>query len=159
MNNFYFYTKRSIYYSFIIIILLQLIFFCVFHRYFQLSWNMILLIYWLCISPKQVNIGTGFFLGLITDCMFSAILGTHAFSFSIISYVIIKKIYFFQNVGVLQQSFFVILFSLVDQGCNFAITFLTTGVKHSSGIFWNCLLDGIIWPFLLFIMHKIYLHR
>lgn len=159
MRNFYFYKNKTIYCSFIGIIILQLI--CVyFIKYcFQPSWSMMILMYWIIVSPKQVNIGTGFFLGLITDVIFYSILGIHALSFSVISYIIIRKLYFFQNTSILQQSFFVTFFSLIDQSLKLLIIFLITKILHSPEILWNCIFNGIIWPFLIFVMSKIYLRQ
>lgn len=159
MHNFYFYKKQSIYYSFIGIMILQLTLSYAITWHIQPSWSMMSLIYWVIMTPKQVNIGTGFVLGLITDGISSSILGMHALSFSIISYLIIRKNYLLQNVSIFQQIFFVIFFSLIDQSLKVLITFLITKVLSSSDFFWNCILNGVLWPFLFFLMRKVYTHQ
>lgn len=156
MRSFSFYKKRTIYCSLIGIIVLQFFFSCIIKFYFQPSWNMLILIFWVLQSPRQVNIGTAFFFGLITDCIFNSVLGINAFSFSIISYLIIRNLYFLQNVSVLQQSFFITCFSLINQICKLLAIFLITKIFATPEIFWNCILDGVLWPILLFLMRKVY---
>lgn len=151
------YKKRVIYFSFVSAIILQLLFANIVKWYIQPSWSMMLLIYWGIITPQQVNIGTGFILGLIIDFMFSPVLGIHALSFSMIVYLIIRKIYFFKNIDVLWQSFYVIFFSVIDQVCKILIIWLITTELNNLDCIWNSIVNGIFWPILLFMMRKVHL--
>lgn len=120
------------------------------------SWLMMVLVYWITIFPHKINIGTGFFLGLILDIILGPILGIHALSLSIIIYLVIRKIYFFQYISMWMQSFFIILLSLINQSIILVITCLFINMTCSLKILWGCILDGSIWPVIIFFMHKIY---
>lgn len=156
MRNFSFYKKRDIYCTFAGAIILQFMYSYITMWWFKPSCSMISLVYWVILSPKQVSIGTGFFLGLITDCVFGSILGIHALSFSIISYIIIRRLYLVRNVSILQQSVFIVFFSVIDQSLRLLVIFLITNNFISTEIYWNCILNGIVWPLLLFLIRKIH---
>lgn len=156
MCNFYVHKTWIIYCSFVIAILLQFIFLFLIKWCVSPSWVMMLLVYWIMILPKKINIGTGFILGLVMDGIFGFVFGIHALSFSIISYLTVRKIYFFRHVSVLQQTFFILFLSLIDQSIKLLIQFLITHILCYSGIFWISILNGMLWPFFIFLMRKIY---
>ncbi|URJ25357.1 rod shape-determining protein MreD [Candidatus Blochmannia ocreatus (nom. nud.)] len=146
---------RTIYSSFIIAIILQLI--PIFPKtwYFYPSWSLMLLIYWTTICPNQVNIGTGFILGLITDIALGSNLGICSLSFSILNYLTIRKIYFFKHTPIWQQSCIIVLFSFLNQNIIFFAKILTIEISYTPKIFCNCLLDGSIWAIFIFVHKKI----
>lgn len=155
-NEYSTYKFWIIYCSFFIAIILQTILFFPKTWNIHPSWTMILLIYWITISPYQVNIGTGFILGLILDVILGSILGIHALSLSIIVYLIIRKIYFFKYFSTWIQSFFIIFFSLINQMIILLATFLIIKITYSPKILWNCILDGSMWPIMNLLMRKIF---
>lgn len=108
------------------------------------------------ILPRQVNIGTGFFLGLILDVVSGSILGVHALSLSILIYLLVRRMYFLKYVSIWLQSFFIIFFSLINQSIILLTTFLFIKITYSSKIFWICILDGGIWPIIMLCMRKVY---
>ncbi|URJ27901.1 rod shape-determining protein MreD [Candidatus Blochmannia vicinus (nom. nud.)] len=145
-----------VYSSFIVAITLQIIPFFPQIWWIQPSWIMILLIYWITILPNQINIGTGFILGLITDIVLGSTLGIHSLSLSILAYLATRNVYFFKYISIWQQSFIVTFLSFINQGIIFLVKFLMIKVFSAPEIFWNCLLDGGSWPFLVFLMRKIH---
>ncbi|URJ23513.1 rod shape-determining protein MreD [Blochmannia endosymbiont of Camponotus sp. C-003] len=154
-NKYNNYKLWVVYSSFIIAIILQIIPFCLRTWNIHPSWTMILLIRWITILPNQVNIGTGFTLGLVIDIILGSTLGIHSLSLSILAYLVIRNIYFFRYMPIWQQTFIIIFLSFIHQSITFLIKFLITKVLYAPEIFWNCLLDGGSWPFLVFLMHKI----
>lgn len=151
------YKVWLIYCSFLIAILLQFISLVLIKWYFRPSWVMILLVYWIVVFPNKVGIGTGFILGLIMDGMFDSFFGVHALSFSIISYLVIRRIYFVRYISILQQSFFVLFLSLIDQITRFLIKFLIMDILYVPEVFWISVLNGVMWPVLVFAMrHTMY---
>lgn len=156
MHNFYIHKTRMVYFSFLIAILLQLIFYSLVNWRFSPSWVMMLLIYWITIFPKKINIGTGFTLGLIMDSIFGSFFGIYALSFSIISYLTVRRVYFFRHASILQQSFFVLFLSILDQSIKLLIQFFITQILYFIEIFEIGILNGIIWPFLICLMRRIY---
>ncbi|ADV33697.1 rod shape-determining protein MreD [Candidatus Blochmanniella vafra str. BVAF] len=145
--------------SFIIAMVLQGVMSLVTTWYFQPSWILMVLIYWINMHPNKINIGAGFVLGLLTDCICFSTIGVHALSFSILSYVVVRKVYIFRYTSIWQQSFFVLFFSLINQSIKFLIKFFIIKNSCSPEIFWNCILDFSIWPFLVFLMSKHFTYK
>lgn len=156
MHKFYVYKLWMVYSSFMVAITLQIIPFFPQIWWMQPSWIMILLIHWIIILPNQVNIGTGFILGLITDIVLGSTLGIHSLSLSILAYLATRNIYFFIYTSIWQQSFIITFLSFVNQSIIVLAKLLMTKVFSTPEIFWNCLLDGGSWPFLVLLMRKIY---
>lgn len=155
MRSYNIYKNWLIYCSFAIAILLQFISLVLIKWYFRPSWVMMLLVYWIVIFPYKVNIGAGFTLGLIMDGIFDSIFGIHALSFSIISYLVTRRIYFIRHASILQQSSFVLFLSLIDQIIRLLIKFLIIGILYVPEMFWISILNGVMWPFLIFVMRSI----
>lgn len=155
-REYFSYKLWGIYCSFIVAMVLQTILF--FPKMWNIypSWVMLILIYWVTVSPYQVNIGTSFILGLILDIILHSILGVHALSLSILSYIIIRKIYIFKYLSIWVQSFLIIFLSLINQGMILLMVFLTTQIIYSPRILWNCIIDGSIWPIMVAFIRKIY---
>lgn len=156
MRSYHIYNTWMVFFSFIIAILLQFIFPFLTKFYFKPSVAMILLIYWVMSFPKRINIGASFILGLIMDCIFSSVFGIYALSFSVMSYLTVRKIHFFRHASILQQSFFVFFLSLIDQSFKLLINFLIIETVCVLEIFWISIHNGIMWPCLIFLMHRIY---
>lgn len=157
MQNKYFSCKVwKIYCSVCIAIFLQVILF--FPNIWNIcpSWTMLILIYWVMISPHQVNIGTGFIIGLLLDIALGSIMGIHALSFSIIIYLIVCKIHFLKDISIWIQSCIIIFLSFINYGIISLITFLFVKMMCSPKILGNCILDGMMWPIVIFFMNKIY---
>lgn len=155
-NKYFVCNIWKIYCSFFIAIILQIMCNLLQIRNFFPSWTMILLIYWIITSPNQINIGSGFILGLILDIVLGPIVGIHALSLSILSYLIVRKMYYFKYFSVWMQSCAIIFFSFINKGIILLTTFLCINMTYSSQILWSCILDGSIWPIVTFFMHKIY---
>ncbi|WP_331828269.1 rod shape-determining protein MreD [Candidatus Blochmannia sp. SNP] len=156
MHKFYSYKLWMVYSSFMVAITLQIIPFSPQIWWMQPSWIMILLIHWITVLPNQVSIGTGFTLGLITDIVLGSTLGMHSLSLSILAYLATRNIYCFKYVSIWRQSFIVIFLSFINQSIIFLVKFLMIKVFITTPeIFWNCLLDGGSWPFLILLMRKI----
>ncbi|WP_236840100.1 rod shape-determining protein MreD [Blochmannia endosymbiont of Camponotus nipponensis] len=118
-------------------------------------WIMILLVHWITIIPNQVNVGTGFILGLITDIILGSTLGMHSLSLSVLAYLATRNIYFFRYMPLWRQSCIIIFFSFINQCITYLVNFLVTNILCTPEIFLNCLLDGGSWPFLVILMNKI----
>lgn len=155
-NRYFIYNIWKIYCSFCVAMLLQTI--LCFSKVWNIypSWVLMILIYWVTILPHKINIGTGFFLGLILDIASDSIIGIHALSLSTIVYLVIHKIHFFKSVSAWIQSFLIIFISFINQSIILLTMYLFIHITYSLKILWNCILDGSIWPIIIFCMHKIY---
>lgn len=160
MNNEYShcnYKLWKIYCSFCIAIFLQKI--LCFPKIWNVcpSWVMIFLVYWIITSSYQINIGTGFILGLILDIISGSVLGVHALSLSTLVYLIIRRIYFFKYISIWLQSFFIVIFSFMNH--SFIVLLMTVSLIKMAcfvNVLWSCILDGSMWPITIFFMRKMF---
>ncbi|AKC59842.1 rod shape-determining protein MreD [Blochmannia endosymbiont of Polyrhachis (Hedomyrma) turneri] len=117
------------------------------------SWLSLLLIYWITKSPNHVNIGTGFIIGLITDIFLGPILGIHAISMSISTYLLITQFSLFKNMPLWKQCLTIMLISFNMNVIPYlANMLLINKIKFNPEIFLVNIVDGIIWIGIFFIM-------
>lgn len=124
--------------------------------YYRPTWLVLILIYWVMALPHLVSIGTGFFLGLLIDLIQGSALGVHALAYSMICYLVSYKHQLFRNISLWQQQ------SLVIAGLSVVMNFiiywgecLSSLVLFHPEIFWNCLINAILWPWMFLLLRKV----
>ncbi|CEN32307.1 Rod shape-determining protein mreD [Candidatus Westeberhardia cardiocondylae] len=157
-----YYIQLKIWISFVIVIILQITYLKI-QNYFstyKISLINLFLIYWLSTEPNKINIGNSFLIGLITDIMFYSILGTHALSFSILSYLITVKFQNFKKMHYIKQIIIITLLFLITE---FIISYnkllyikTKTFNINTIQLLIECIINNILWICIQKIMNKLH---
>ncbi|MEW9809192.1 MAG: rod shape-determining protein MreD [Candidatus Symbiodolus clandestinus] len=109
------------------------------------AWVPLVLIYWVLAMSDQINIGTGFTLGLLWDAQLNGILGTRALALSLLAYGVASSASQWRTLPLIQQTAFFTLSMVALHGVILGIEsfMLSTGFRAS--LLWNHAFDGLLW--------------
>ncbi|AMA64999.1 Rod shape-determining protein MreD [Candidatus Arsenophonus lipoptenae] len=158
MDQFYYNGKWIIWLSFFIMIILEQMPWPEQFIYYRPTWLLLILIYWVIALPHRISVGTGFFLGILMDLIQGSTLSGHILAYSIICYVISYKYQILRNMELWQQSFLISGLSLLMNLIIYCTEFLYSIILFYPEIFWNCLINGILWPWIFLLLRKIRRH-
>jgi len=106
----------------------------------------LLLVYWITYQPRQVGLGTAWFLGLLMDIADGVLFGQHALAYTLMAYmtqILHRRI---QMLSPWQQSFYVfglLLISLVVM----LVTRLAFGAAFPGPLYFaSSVIGAVLWP-------------
>lgn len=118
-------------------------------------WVLLTLIYWSMALPARVSIGIGWFLGLLLDVIYDALLGQHALAIALIIFVTVKVHQRLRIFPLWQQAIVIFVFSLI-------YSLIILWVKGISGVapsLWLFLIpsftSALIWPFMFLSLRQL----
>ncbi|MGP1871556.1 MAG: rod shape-determining protein MreD [Arsenophonus sp.] len=123
--------------------------------YYRPMWLLLILIYWVMALPHRISIGTGFFLGILIDIIQGSTFGVNALAYSIICYLISCKHNLIRNIPLWKQSIVVSGLSVFMNFIIFSAEFFSSVILFHMKIFWNCLINAILWPWIFLLLRKI----
>lgn len=147
--------RSIIWLSFIIALILQVIPWPEQFAFYRPSWLLLIVIYWVMALPHRVSVGTCFILGLIVDSIQGSALGVHALGYSIICYLVSYKHQLLRNMALWQQALIIVLLTSILNMTVFWAEFVSSQVLFRPQVFWNGVVNGILWPWLFLLLRKI----
>jgi rod shape-determining protein MreD len=113
------------------------------------------LIYWNMALPQRVGVGVGWTLGLFVDVITGGLLGMHAFSFAVVSFLTLKL---YQRVRVFplwQQALTVLVLTGMNQMLILWVRGII-GTQPQSWSYWLASLTSMaIWPLVFIFMRRV----
>lgn len=124
-------------------------------KYLKPSFTELILFYLILKYPDKINIVEILLLGFVNDIIYESIIGIHAFSLSITAYPIFlkfKSCFYHYNI---YQSLLISSILLFKEIIIYFMEIINNHKYLLIELFYNCLINGIIWPIILLIMKKI----
>ena len=106
----------------------------------------LVLVFWSVHQPQRVGIGTAFFFGICLDVHQSALLGQHALSYSVLSFLAIaihRRLLWF---SVPSQALQVLPLFLAAHAIELIVRMIGGGVFPGIGMLAAPLIEAILWP-------------
>lgn len=119
------------------------------------QWVPLVLIYWCMAIPERVGVGISFIAGIMLDILTGSILGEHAMSLSLLSFITLQ---FHQRTRVFplwQQALFVTLLLLLDRLLLLMVEGAIGGQAKIPSYWIAPLLGGLLWPWIYIILRDL----
>ena len=104
------------------------------------------LVFWNVHQPRRVGVGVAFFLGLLIDVHQGALLGQHAFAYTLLSFVAItihRRLLWF---GVIEQALQILPLFAAVHGVALAVRMIAGGMFPGWTLLLAPLFEALLWP-------------
>jgi rod shape-determining protein MreD len=104
------------------------------------------LVFWNVHQPRRVGVGVAFFFGLLIDVHQGALLGQHAFSYTLLSFAALtihRRLLWF---GVLEQSLQILPVFIAAHGVSLAVRMFAGGMFPGWWLLLAPLFESLLWP-------------
>jgi len=141
--------------SFVIALLISIIPMPDWAQHLRPQWLTLTLIYWCLMLPERVGIATGWLTGLLLDIISGSLLGSHALTLSLISFITLNIYQRTRIFPLWQQSLVVFALLIFEQLLHFWIIGITREVTPGYEFWLPPIIGLFIWPWLFIIMSEI----
>lgn len=145
-----------IYFSFLAAFILQIFPLFEWLNYLRPLWVLMLLLYWVQVAPSKLGIVSAFVIGLLMDVLRDDLLGMHALTLSVLSYLMFmfhRRLRVFSTV---QQVLVVFLFSVFYLLLlRILQAFFSEPVAVNFGYWFPALTSALVWPWFYLVMNEI----
>ena len=118
------------------------------------NWVLLVLIFWVAVSPLRVSVGTAFIVGLILDLLTGTLFAQHAFSFCVLAYVAIKLQQVLRVSPLWQQTLLIFLLAMFNLALQLWIMNIA-GVPVTTVWYWiSAPVSAIVWPWVTLLLHN-----
>lgn len=119
---------------------------------FRPDWLVLIIFYWVLALPHRVSIVHAFILGLLLDLLLGSTLGTHAFLFSLLAYVVCMSYQRIRYFTIVQTTLLIGLFILVTKLGLYWLASSMQDIELHKHYFWSIFTSMLIWPWFFFFM-------
>jgi rod shape-determining protein MreD len=104
------------------------------------------LVFWNVHQPRRVGVGVAFLFGLVMDVHQGALLGQHAFAYTLLSFVAItihRRLLWF---GVIEQALQILPVFVAAHGVSLAVRMLAGGMFPGWWLLLAPVFEALLWP-------------
>lgn len=113
---------------------------------FNPDWILLVVIYWCLTIPERFNIGSAWTVGLLTDALTGQLLGHHAFTYSLVAYIVVRLHRRIRVFRISRQILFILGLLSLSQLLVFWSQNIQ-GIAHPSWTYWIPSYSGaLMWP-------------
>ena len=116
------------------------------------EWALMVLSYWCIAIPQRVGVATGWFVGLIHDVLSDTLLGQHALSFCLISYINVKFHRRLRLFPIWQQAVGIGGLIAISGLLNAWIRSMVGHAQLSWSLFYPAVTSMLLWPWIFIIL-------
>ena len=110
------------------------------------DWVLLVLIYWTLAAPEKIGVFNAWVVGLLVDVLTGRILGQHALTYALISYICLKLHKRLRQYPVPQQALFIFLCLLLSQILIFWIENIQDDTEFSLDFWLPVIIGTLLWP-------------
>lgn len=116
------------------------------------DWLALIIVFWAVHQPRRMGIGLAWVLGLVMDAANGALLGQHAFAYSLLAFgsmAISRRMLWFSPWS---QALHVFLLLLGGQVVVLAVRLFAGGEFPGAWYFAGSIISAVLWPFVTFLL-------
>lgn len=122
---------------------------------YRIQWVLMVLIYWCMAIPERVGVLISFGCGIMLDILTGSLLGQHAMSFSLISFITLQFHKRLRVFPLWQQALFITLLLILDRLILLVVDGFA-GAQAKDIPYWIApLIGGLLWPWLYIILRDL----
>lgn len=110
------------------------------------DWVLLVLIYWTLAAPEKIGVFNAWVVGLLVDVLTGRILGQHALTYALVSYVTLKLHKRLRQYPVPQQALFIFLCLLFSRILVFWIENIQSDTEFSLDFWLPVIIGTLLWP-------------
>jgi rod shape-determining protein MreD len=112
------------------------------------DWLLIVLVFWNVYDPRKISMFTALLLGLLMDVHFSSLLGLHAISYSLVTFITIAWHRRILDLTTIPQAFHLLPIFFIGNAFNFLVFWWIQDNSAISGwsFFISCIIEACLWP-------------
>ncbi len=116
------------------------------------NWVAMVLIYWCIAIPQRIGVATGWSVGIINDVLNNTLLGQHALSLCIVSYISVRLHLRIRLFPKFQQAISIFGLVIINQLLNAWIYSIFTDFQIHWSVIFPAITSMILWPWLFVIL-------
>lgn len=119
------------------------------------DWTLLAVIYWAMALPELFGIFSAWLIGLLMDVLTGQLLGQYALSYSLVSYLCLKRHKRLRQFPLFQQASFIFLCLFISQSLLFFVKNLQNPSHLDSVFWWPTMAGTLCWPLVYYALRYV----